>query len=48
MPVGRAGDILWFCFGIGAWRTLVGDCGWAWDDAEVWLRDQAVAMLRIR
>lgn len=43
--VDRLADILWFCFGTGAWRTFVRDCGWSWDDAEDWLARQAVAMV---
>ncbi|SDG48521.1 transcriptional regulator, TetR family [Lentzea fradiae] len=43
--VDRATDVLWFCFGFAAWRTLVKECGWSWDDAERWLARQAVAML---
>ncbi|KOV84028.1 TetR/AcrR family transcriptional regulator [Nocardia sp. NRRL S-836] len=43
--VGRAADVLWFCFGFGAWRTLVRECGWSWDEAEVWLARQAVGMI---
>ena len=45
LDVERAADVLWFCFGFGAWRTLVKECGWSWDEAERWLADQAVAML---
>jgi AcrR family transcriptional regulator len=41
----RTADALWFCFGFHAWRTLVKDCGWSWDDAETWLARQAVAIL---
>ncbi len=44
MDVKRATDVLWFCFGFGAWRTLVKECGWSWDEAEVWLARQAVGM----
>ncbi|MCT9928793.1 TetR/AcrR family transcriptional regulator [Planotetraspora sp. A-T 1434] len=44
----RAADILWFCLGTGAWRTLVDDCGWSWDDAERWLAVQALTLLHIR
>ncbi|RAS60594.1 hypothetical protein C8D87_11112 [Lentzea atacamensis] len=36
--------MLWFCFGFGAWRTLVKECGWSWDDAERWLARQAVTI----
>lgn len=43
--VDRAADVLWFCFGPAAWRTLVGDCGWSWDEAQSYLRDQAIAAL---
>lgn len=45
LAVDRAADRLWFCFGITAWRTLVRDCGWSYDDAEHWLCRQAVEML---
>jgi hypothetical protein len=41
----RAADILWFCFGIAAWRTLTRECHWTWDEAERWLAAQAVTML---
>ncbi|MCT9931868.1 TetR/AcrR family transcriptional regulator [Planotetraspora sp. A-T 1434] len=41
----RAGDILWFCLGFGAWRTLVKDCGWTWDEAQRWLAVQAFTLL---
>lgn len=45
VDVARAGDVLWFCFGFGAWRTLVKECGWSFDDAESWLCAQAIRML---
>jgi AcrR family transcriptional regulator len=45
LDVPRAADRLWFCFGIPAWRTLVLDCGWSYDDAEQWLCRQAARML---
>lgn len=38
-------DRLWFCFGPNAWRTLVADCHWTYDDAERTLRNQAVHLL---
>lgn len=44
MDVERATDTLWFCFGFGAWRTLVRECGWSWDDAERWLAQQAITI----
>lgn len=44
MDVQRATDVLWFCFGFNAWRTLVRECGWSWDDAERWLAEQAVTV----
>jgi AcrR family transcriptional regulator len=44
MDVKRATDVLWFCFGFGAWRTLVKECGWSWDEAEAWLARQAIDM----
>jgi hypothetical protein len=42
--VPKAIDALWFCFGFGAWRTLVRECGWSWDDAERWLAQQAITI----
>jgi AcrR family transcriptional regulator len=45
LDVGAAADRLWFCFGLTAWRTLVKDCGWPYEEAERWLRVQAVGML---
>jgi hypothetical protein len=44
ISVDEAADVLWFCFGFGAWRTLVKECGWSWDDAERWLARQAVTI----
>lgn len=44
MDVEKATDVLWFCFGFGAWRTLVKECGWSWDDAERWLAQQAITI----
>ncbi|GAB3814891.1 TetR/AcrR family transcriptional regulator [Kribbella italica] len=41
----KVGDVLWLSFGFGAWRSLVRDCGWSWDAAEEWLREQAYAVL---
>lgn len=41
----KIGDVLWLTFGFGAWRTLVRDCGWSWEAAEEWLREQAFAVL---
>ncbi|MBO8190323.1 helix-turn-helix transcriptional regulator [Streptomyces oryzae] len=38
-------DRLWFCFGLAAWRALVVDCKWTYDDAEKALRRQARCML---
>lgn len=42
--VEQATDVLWFCFGFAAWRTLVKECGWSWDDAERWLAQQAITI----
>lgn len=42
--VEKATDVLWFCFGFAAWRTLVKECGWSWDDAERWLAQQAITI----
>src|SRR5262249_26459010 len=44
--VARASDVLWFCFGFNAWRTLVKECGWSWDEAETWLAEKAELLLR--
>lgn len=41
----RTADALWFCFGFNAWRSLVRDCGWSWDEAETWLARQSVRVL---
>lgn len=43
--VGDVADRLWFCFGLNAWRTLIVDCGWSYDDAERTLARQAMCML---
>ncbi|ONI67510.1 hypothetical protein BWI15_30790 [Kribbella sp. ALI-6-A] len=48
LSVDRIGDVLWLSFGFGAWRTLVRDCGWSWDAAEDWLRQQTCAALTPR
>ncbi|HEY0495967.1 MAG TPA: helix-turn-helix domain-containing protein [Kutzneria sp.] len=41
----RTADTLWFYFGLHAWRSLVRDNGWTWDDAENWLARQALSAL---
>jgi AcrR family transcriptional regulator len=41
----RATDLLWFYFGHQSWHTLVAELGWAWDEAEEWLRDRAATAL---
>ncbi|MBN6038314.1 TetR/AcrR family transcriptional regulator [Amycolatopsis sp. 195334CR] len=38
-------DRLWFCFGLNAWRTLVVECAWPYDEAERTLARQALCML---
>jgi AcrR family transcriptional regulator len=43
--VEKCADLLWFCLGLGAWRTLVNDCGWSWDEAEVELTSVATKLL---
>ena len=43
--VDAVADRLWFCFGLSAWRTLIVDCKWSYDEAERTLRRQAMAML---
>jgi AcrR family transcriptional regulator len=45
MTLDRCDDLLWFCFGPQAWRSLVDDCGWAWDEAEAQLAAMATALL---
>ncbi|MDX3854068.1 helix-turn-helix domain-containing protein [Streptomyces sp. AK02-01A] len=45
MTVDRCSDVLWFCFGLGAWRTLIDECGWTWDQAEEELVSVATRML---
>ena len=45
MTVDRCADLLWFCFGPQAWRPLVDDCGWTWDEAEAQLAATAAALL---
>ena len=37
-------DVLWFLFGVRAWRDLR-SLGWSWDRAEDWLVGQAAAAL---
>jgi AcrR family transcriptional regulator len=41
----QATDVLWFYLGHHAWRVLVADRRWSWDDAEAWLGEQASAAL---
>ncbi|HEX4222239.1 MAG TPA: helix-turn-helix domain-containing protein [Pseudonocardiaceae bacterium] len=45
IDLARARDVLWFCFGFGAWRALVRESGWSFDEAEAWLCEQAIRML---
>jgi hypothetical protein len=45
MTLDRATDILWFHLGHRAWHLLVAERRWAWDDAEVWLGEQAATAL---
>jgi AcrR family transcriptional regulator len=40
-----ATDVFWYLFGWTSWRTLVGDLGWSWDDAEQWLARRGVEAL---
>ena len=40
----QAGQVLWFYFGMSAWRT-VRDLGWGWDRAADWLGEQACSAL---
>lgn len=44
-PVDRCADVLWFCFGPHAWRALVEDSGWTWDDAQAQLAATARVLL---
>jgi AcrR family transcriptional regulator len=41
----RATDVLWFYLGHRAWRLLVSERRWSWDDAERWLSEQAATAL---
>lgn len=45
LDVERCTDLLWMCFGFGAWRTLVQECGWTWDAAERQLAAMAAGTL---
>jgi AcrR family transcriptional regulator len=45
MTLDQATDVLWFYLGHHAWRVLVADRRWSWDDAEAWLGEQAAAAL---
>ncbi len=45
LSVEEASQILWFCFGIPAWRTAVHDFGLDWDAAQRWLLRRALALL---
>jgi AcrR family transcriptional regulator len=38
-------DRLWLCFGFAAWRSLISDCGWSFDDAERLLAQSCLHML---
>ncbi|NUP49588.1 MAG: helix-turn-helix transcriptional regulator [Catenulispora sp.] len=41
----RAADILWFYFGLYAWRQLSKDTDWSFDEAQEWLRQRAMSAL---
>jgi AcrR family transcriptional regulator len=41
----ETGDLLWFWFGPGGWRTLVVENGWSWERAEEVLYRTAAATL---
>jgi hypothetical protein len=41
----HAADLLWLWFGPEAWRVLIDECGWPWDEAESWLYRCALAGL---
>jgi AcrR family transcriptional regulator len=45
LTLDRGTDILWFYLGHQAWHLLVADQQWSWDDAEVWLGEQAATAL---
>jgi hypothetical protein len=45
MTVSQCADLLWLCFGLAAWRTLVHDCHWTWDQAEATLTAMATRLL---
>ncbi|WP_017603747.1 TetR/AcrR family transcriptional regulator [Nocardiopsis alkaliphila] len=46
MSADEAAEILWFCFGISAWRTVVQEFGLGWDQAQEWLLRRAVVLLQ--
>jgi AcrR family transcriptional regulator len=45
MTVDQCADLLWFCFGLASWRTLVNDCHWTWEQAEAELAAIAIRLL---
>lgn len=45
MTLDRCADLLWFCFGLAAWRALVDDCHWTWEQAETHLAAVATTTL---
>lgn len=45
LDVDAVSDRLWFCFGLNSWRTLVGECGWDFQEAESWLSTHCFRML---
>ena len=47
LTVDRAADVLWFFFGLHAWRQLSKDTGWSFDEAEEWLRQRASEALLV-
>ena len=45
LTVGQLTDHLWFYFGLYAWRSLIDECGWSYDEAERWLLRNALVAL---
>jgi AcrR family transcriptional regulator len=43
--VARTGDLLWFWFGPDAWRGLIAESDWTWDEAEQLQYQTSVAIL---
>lgn len=45
ITLGKATDVLWFYLGHHAWHLLTAGQGWSWEEAELWLGEQASTAL---